>query len=81
MTDQTESIRREMTKNINAIEGSREFLEAKHGQVWDTTELHQDFSVEAFLSPFVLAKRKCDGIRGTLKFQHSPRFYFSFDPE
>ncbi|WP_339684941.1 hypothetical protein [Gimesia maris] len=81
MTDQTESIRREMTKNINAIEGSREYLEAKHGQVWDTSELQQDFSVEGFMAPFVLARRKSDGIRGTLKFQHSPRFYFSFEPE
>ena len=47
MTDRTEveSIRREMTKNINAVEGSREYLEAKHGQVWDTTELQQEFSV------------------------------------
>jgi hypothetical protein len=34
-----------MTKNINAVEGSREYLEAKHGQVWDTTELQQEFEV------------------------------------
>lgn len=83
MTDRTEveSIRREMTKNINAVEGSREYLEAKYGQVWDTTELQQEFSVEGFMAPFVLARRKSDGIRGTLKFQHSPRFYFSFEPE
>tara|TARA_R110002124_G_scaffold60852_9_gene166789 strand:- start:1192 stop:1479 length:288 start_codon:yes stop_codon:yes gene_type:complete len=83
MTDRTEveSIRREMTKNINAVEGSREYLEAKHGQVWDTTELQQEFSVEGFMAPFVLARRKSDGKRGTLKFQHSPRFYFSFEPE
>ena len=81
MTDQTESIRREMTKNINAVEGSREYLEAKHGQVWDTAELQQEYSVEGFMAPFVLARRKSDGIRGTLKFQHSPRFYFSFEPE
>ncbi len=81
MTDQTESIRREMTQSINAVEGSREYLEAKHGQVFDTTELQQEFSVEGFMAPFVLARRKSDGIRGTLKFQHSPRFYFSFEPE
>ncbi|QDU50496.1 hypothetical protein [Gimesia panareensis] len=80
MTDQTESIRREMTRNINAVEGSREYLEAKHGQVWDTTQLQQEFSVEGFLAPFVLV-RKSDGVRGTLKFQHDPRFYFGFEPE
>ena len=81
MPDHTESIRREMTKNINAVEGSREYLEEKHGQVFDTTELQSEFVVEAFMAPFVLARRKADGIRGTLKFQHSPRFYFSFEPE
>lgn len=81
MTDQTESIRREMTQSINAVEGSREYLESKYGQVWDTSELQQEFSVEAFMAPFVLARRKSDGIRGTLKFQHSPRFYFAFEPE
>ncbi|MAX39929.1 MAG: hypothetical protein CME33_25580 [Gimesia sp.] len=81
MTDQTESIRRKMTQSINAVEGSREYLEAKHGQVFDSTELQQEFLVEGFMAPFVLARRKSDGIRGTLKFQHSPRFYFSFEPE
>ena len=81
MTDRTESIRRDMTRKINAVEGSREYLEAKHGQVFDTTELQSEFVVEAFMAPFVLARRKSDGIRGTLKFQHSPRFYFSFEPE
>ena len=81
MTDRTAGIRRRMAKNINGVEGSREYLEGKHGQVWDTTELQQDFSVEGFMAPFVLARRKSDGIRGTLKFQHSPRFYFAFEPE
>lgn len=80
MTDRSEAIRRQMTKSINAVEGSREYLEGKHGQVWDTTELQQEFSVEAFMAPFVLV-RNSDGVRGTLKFQHSPRFYFGFEPE
>ena len=39
MTDPTESIRRQMVKEINAVEGSREYLEAKHGQVWDTDQV------------------------------------------
>ena len=37
MSDPTESIRREMVEKINATAGSREYLEHKHGQVWDTT--------------------------------------------
>jgi hypothetical protein len=34
MIDPTEEIRREMVAQINAVEGSREYLESKHGQVW-----------------------------------------------
>lgn len=81
MTDQTESIRREMTKNINAVEGSREYLEAKHGQVWDTTELQQEFEVLGFCSPCCIVKRRFDSQKGSVFFQHSPRFYFGFEPE
>ena len=36
MTDPTEDIRKQMLAEINAVPGSREYLEAKHGQVWDT---------------------------------------------
>lgn len=53
-------------------------LEIKHGQVWDTDEVQRDFVVESFLAPFVFVKRRSDGIRGTMIFQHSPRFYFDF---
>ncbi len=77
-SDPTESIRREMVKEINAVEGSREQLEAKHGQVWDTKEVQNDFSVEGFLAPFVSVKRKSDNVKGTLEFQHDPRLYFNF---
>ena len=40
MNDPTESIRREMVKEINAVEGSREYLEAKYGKVWDLSLIH-----------------------------------------
>lgn len=33
MSDPTESTRRQMVQEINAAPGSREYLEAKHGQV------------------------------------------------
>ena len=81
MTDRTEAIRRRMAKNINAVEGSREYLEAKHGETWSTSEMQRDFIVEGFLAPFVVVQRKSDSVRGTLKFQHDPRFYFGFEPE
>jgi hypothetical protein len=81
MSDPTEAIRREMVAQINAVEGSREYLEAKHGQVWDTSELQEEFEVLGFLAPFVIALRKSDGVRGSLLFQSSPRLYFGFNPE
>lgn len=76
--DNTEAIRRELVNEINAEPGSREALEKTHGQVWDTMQLSQDFSVEGFMAPCVVVTRKADGKRGSLEFQHSPRFYYGF---
>ena len=78
MNDPTEPIRRAMSVLINSVEGSREDLESKHGEVWDTKELQEDFFVEGFMAPFVSVKRKSDNVKGTLEFQHDPRFYFNF---
>lgn len=78
MKDRTENIRRKMVAEINADPGSREALEAAHGQVWDTAEMQEDFEVVGFMTPFVGVTRKADNVTGTLKFQHSPRFYFGF---
>ena len=49
MSDPTETVRREMVEQINAIEGSREYLQAKHGAIWDTTELQEQFEVTGFI--------------------------------
>lgn len=81
MNDPTESIRREMDKEINAEPGSREYLEAKHGQVWDTSQLQEEFEVVGFMAPLVVARRRVDGVKGSLMFQASPRFYFGWSPE
>ena len=78
MSDSTEAIRRKMAKEINAVEGSREFLESDHGQVWDTQELQADFEVQGFMAPFIGVRRKSDGAKGSMAFQHAPRFYFNF---
>jgi len=78
MSDPTENIRRELVKEINANPGSREALEAAHGQVWSTEELTEEFSVSGFAAPFVAVTRKSDGQKGLLEFQHSPRFYYGF---
>lgn len=78
MTDETETIRRDMSAEINADPGSREALEAKHGKIWNTDELRQEFDVLGFLAPLVVVRRMSDGVKGSLMFQHSPRFYFNF---
>lgn len=79
--DETEDLRREMVRDINAEPGSREYLEAKHGKVWSTDELSQEFNVLGFMAPFVVVKRKADGVKGSLTFQASPRFYFDFQED
>lgn len=48
------------------------------GETWTTDELQRDFTVEAFLAPYVVVRRKSDGKKGTLEFKHSPRIYFDF---
>lgn len=78
MADATEGIRRQMVAEINARPGSREALEAEHGQVWDTNQLTSEFEVIGFKGPFAQVRRRRDGMTGSLKFQHSPRFYFGF---
>ncbi len=80
MSDPTEKIRREMVAEINAEPGSREYLEAKHGQVWDTSQLQDEFEVLGFMAPLVVARRRSDGTKGSLMFQASPRFYFGWSP-
>ena len=81
MSDATESIRREMVKEINHEPGSREDLEQKHGQVWNTQEMQQEFEALGFLAPLIVVRRRSDGTKGSLKFQHSPRLYFDWSPE
>lgn len=80
MNDPTEVARKQRLVEINSEPGSRAALEAEHGQVWDTSQLGDDFQVEGFMAPFVIVRRRSDGQRGSLEFQHNPRFYFKFDP-
>lgn len=78
MSDVTEPARRQRIIEINLVPGSREALEAEYGQVWDTQQLGQEFEVIGFMAPFVVVRRKADGKKGSLEFQHNPRFYFNF---
>ena len=78
MSDPTEAIRRERLAEINAEPGSREALEAQYGQVWNTEQLTKDFEVIGFMAPLVVVRRRGDGVKGSLEFQHSPRLYWGF---
>ena len=78
MNDPTEEICKRLAE-INALPGSREALEAQHGQVWDTQQLAQDFEVIGFLAPLVVVRRKADGVKGSLEFQINPRLLFRLE--
>ena len=81
MTDPTESIRRQELAEINKMPSEREALEAKHGQVWDTGQLQEEFDVLGFMAPYIVVCRKSDGVKGSLQFQHNPRLYFNFQAD
>ena len=82
--DETEEIRRSRLAAINrTVETDdptteRQRLEAQYGQVWDTAQLAEDFEVLGFMAPYIVVRRKADGRKGSLEFQHLPRFYFNF---
>jgi len=80
MTDPTEPLRRQRLAEINAEPSPKDALEAEHGKVWATDELAEEFEVVGFMAPLVVVRRKSDGVKGSLEFQHQPRFYFNFQP-
>lgn len=90
MQDNTENIRRDLVQNINAQvaedtteAAERKRLETEHGigNVWDTSELTKKFEVQSFLAPFCLVIGRESGQKGTVMFQHYPRFYFDWKPD
>jgi hypothetical protein len=88
MIDETEGIRRMMVGAINAavvgdnLENERTRLEDEyHSKVWDTQELSDDFEVLGFAAPFCVVRSKATGKKGSLMFQHYPRFYFGFQED
>lgn len=56
----------------------RKKLEEQYGEVYDTSEAQEKFDFIGFGAPFVVVVRKSDGVKGSLEFSHSPRFYFDF---
>jgi hypothetical protein len=78
MSESFDAARRARLAEINAAPQPREGLEAAYGRVWDAQELARDFEVIGYLAPFVVVRRRADGVLGSLEFQASPRFYFAF---
>jgi len=79
--DETEALRRLQVAAINFAPGSREALEGEYGQVWDTDQVREAFEVLSFLAPYVVVRDRKTGTKGTLMFQHHPRFYFAWTAE
>jgi hypothetical protein len=76
--DETEQYRRIRQAYLNEAKASREKLEVEYGIVYDTEQLGETFEVIGFMAPFVVVKHKITGKKGSLEFQHSPRFYFNW---
>jgi hypothetical protein len=86
MEDPTENIRRarlvELNQGLDTEEAQRRAeLEAQYGQVWSTAEMREEFELLGFMAPYVVAKRKSDGQKGSLEFVHMPRFYFNWQAD
>jgi len=78
MNDDIEETRKQQQQELNAAQAARSDLETRYGQVWDTDELTLDFEVLGFMAPYCVVRRRLDDQRGSLEFQHRPRFYFNF---
>ncbi len=75
--DPTEQARREMLASGQAAAD----LAADEGRKWTTDELRAEFEVIGFAAPFVVVRRRSDGVLGSLEFTHSPRVYFGWRPD
>lgn len=74
VTDPTETARREMIETSQPAAD----LAGDSGPSWTTEELTRDFEVIGFMAPFVVVRRRSDGVKGSMEFCHSPRVYFGF---
>lgn len=81
MQDPTEQYRRERTAELNSAASLRERLEKLYGKVWDTEQLSAEFEVIGFMAPFCVVKNKATGKKGSMEFQHYPRYYFNYYPD
>lgn len=50
-------------------------------KVWTTAEMNDEFEAIGFMAPFIVVRRRADGVKGSLLFTHQPRFYFAWRQE
>lgn len=64
---------------------TQEECTAQYGPTWTTQQLTDEFEVIGFCYYMCVAKRKKDGVKGTLDFKNFEtqpyRLYFGFTPE
>jgi len=73
-----EFMRRKLQQSINEDALPLEELKRRHGQVWTTQELGEQFEVIGFGAPMVVVRRREDNKLGSVLFQHWPRYYWGF---
>jgi hypothetical protein len=78
--DPTEDTRRTMI-NTGQPQVDLAVEEAAGAPTWDTAALQRDFEAIGFAAPFIVVRRRSDGVKGTLEFTHNPRLYFGWTPE
>ena len=76
--DEIEAVRAMQQAACNALPDAA-IAKGWGDKTWTTDEMQEDFTVEGFLAPYVIVRRKSDGQRGTLMFRHSPRVYFGWE--
>lgn len=65
-------------QRVSAETATRKALETKYGKVWNTEEPNEQFEQTGSMGLVILVRRRLDGRKGSMEFNHSPRFYFHF---
>jgi hypothetical protein len=88
MVDETEGYRRQRVAELNSApvsndkDAEKKRLEAETGgPVYTTDEMSKEFEALGFAAPYIIVKRRSDGSKGSLEFQHSPRLYFNWQKD
>jgi hypothetical protein len=81
--DETEEFRKARQSELNASAAARAELEERYGKenVFSGEEMRERFTPLGFAAPYMMAKETKTGKKGSLEFQHSPRFYFNWQED